>query len=480
MTRILLAVFILPLSLMADLDIRNEEDRAIFKDAYSLSSILLSQNGKSQAGATLIKFAAWLHSEHKGVKDMRSKAVFGEKIESHGAARSSVLSKKLMARQSQIKDQSTRILYVVVAAAIDSTNNEAKGELKTMTQNGFDVSLNKLLKDAAQPELTDLAEDARKVAVREREIVKENNELKKAYTKDDRKKLSAAEIEKLLDLVKFKTFAYSEASMLDAINRVTHKLFWRGVQVTLSGNRISYTDIQKASNGALYYIGPLFEPRRDEFKLKDVTLRDLLSHFNINMDLEYSILDGEIALSDGELSDFSDMPEEGFAANDMQAVMKNFKISDLKKYRGKSFKMNGIVTGLGRGMDSRTMFFALDGGLTQLTVTKADLDPKVLKRLDVKIDAWKKSGGQKKYRDKVREMKKSGEEIERMSVVDPMMYITFKATCVGMDKGRLLFGTPDYITIKSSGEYLLAPKSKTAKKRLTKHVFFLCFYPLDL
>ena len=161
--------------------------------------------------------------------------------------------------------------------------------------------------------------------------------------------LSASEIDKMLDLIKFKMFSYSEATVLNAINTLTHKMYWRGVQFTLSGKRISYTDTKVAANGALFYYGPLYQPEKEDFNLKDKTIREILEHMLMQVDLTYEVKNGEVALSDSEVPEISDIPEEGLAANDLQRVMKDFKIKDIQKYRGKVFKMNGIVTGLGRG-----------------------------------------------------------------------------------------------------------------------------------
>ena len=457
---IIAALLAMQLTLSAELDIKNEQDRAIFKEAYSLASIILSQDSKSRSGSNILKFAAWMNPQHTGVKEMRGKAVFGEKVSAHGTGSAVKLARMLVDRQKKISDLNTRILYVIIATTVDPTNNEAVGELKTMKDSGYDTNLSKLLKECKKPELIDLVAAAKIAAEQNKKMEKENKELKSVYKPERANKMSVVEIEKLLDLIKFKSFNYSEASILDAINRITHKLYWRGVQVTLSGNRVSYTDIKTASNGAIFYVGPLYEPKSEEYKLKDSTLREILSHFNINMNLAYTLREGEIALSDSEIPEFSDIPEEGLAANNLRQQMRNFSIADIKKYRGKSFKMNGIITGIGRGMDSRRIYFSLDGGMTQLHVDKVKLDAAVLKRLDTKVDAFKKNGGLKKYRDKLRESQKTGEEINRMSIVDKMQYITFKATCTGIDKDRLVFNNPEWIAFESSGEFLLAPSEK--------------------
>ena len=183
-----------------------------------------------------------------------------------------------------------------------------------------------------------------------------------------------------------------------------------------------------------------------------------MDHIGKNMDLNYRVLDGEVAFSDTELSEISEVGEDGIDANDLMRTMKDFKIKDIQKYRGKSFKMNGIVTGLGRGMDSRTVFLALDGGLIQVYCQRADLEQDVYKRLDVAIDAWKKDGGLQKYREAVKDAKDAGEEIDRKEIANPKLYITFKATCKGMDKGRLIFDKTEYIYVEGPEEYLMRKK----------------------
>jgi hypothetical protein len=440
------------------LEIKNSADRDIFKEVYSLASIMLSKNIKDPKGKALIKFAAWLDGKNTGVQEIREKSLFGGKVTPHGTASAAKLSDILMTRQKEIKELSARLLYIVVAAAIDPANKQAALEFRTMKNRSYDLNFSKLLKDAKKPELADLAELAKKTEARDKEIDKENAAHDAQY--DDRKKLPAAEIEKLLDLLKFKNFSYSEASILDAINRLTHKLYWRGVQVTISGNRVSYTETKRAVNGALYYSGPLYQPKTEEFILSNKTLREILMHFGANIELVYGIKDGEIAIFDGEESEFSDIPEDGFVAKDLRDSLKGYDLKTMNKYRGKVFKMNGVITGIGRGFDSRDGFFALDGGLIRVNFKTAALDKKVYKRLDKAYEAWKKDGGLKAYHQKLREAKKSGEELEGSAITIPTLYIKFKAKCIGMDRDRLIFDNPEYILVESSGEYIMVPKSK--------------------
>ena len=109
-------------------------------------------------------------------------------------------------------------------------------------------------------------------------------------------------------------------------------------------------------------------------------------------------------------------------------------------------------------MDSRTVFLALDGGLIQLYAKRATLEEDVYKRLDVAVDAWKKDGGLKKYREALSKLRKSGEELDRKVIANPKLYITFRARCKGMDKGRLIFDEPEFIYVDGVEEYLLKQK----------------------
>ncbi|MCM8528946.1 MAG: hypothetical protein NE327_20655, partial [Lentisphaeraceae bacterium] len=417
---------------------------------------LLSKNIRDKAGNDLVKFCAWLNSEHEGTKAIRTKLVFGDPVTAVGKGDGAHLAKLLMFRLKDFNEQSKRVLYTIIASKVDPDNVDASAQMKEYKDQGVDVSLSKAIKDSEKPKLVDLAEVAKAQKEQDMKTEAENKEL--STESASKMMVSADTIEKMLDLIKFETFSYSEATLLDAINRLTHKMYWRGVQFTLTGRRISITGVQKAHNGAIFYTGPLYQPQTEEYTIKKKTLRDILDHIGKNMDLNYRVLDGEVAFSDTELSEISEVGEDGIDANDLMRTMKDFKIKDIQKYRGKSFKMNGIVTGLGRGMDSRTVFLALDGGLIQVYCQRADLEQDVYKRLDVAIDAWKKDGGLQKYREAVKDAKDAGEEIDRKEIANPKLYITFKATCKGMDKGRLIFDKTEYIYVEGPEEYLMRKK----------------------
>ncbi|MCM8539202.1 MAG: hypothetical protein NE328_02935 [Lentisphaeraceae bacterium] len=442
-------------SLFAEMSVENERDRLIHEKSYVLAAEILSKDIRSKAGSDLVKFCAWLNPEHEGIKAIRTKLVFGDPVTAVGKGDSTQLAKLLMFRLKDFDAQSKRILYTVIAASVDPQNVDASAQMKEFKDQGADISLAKALKESEKPKLVDLAEVAKAQKKQDMKVAEENSQL--STESASKMSVSADAIEKMLDLIKFKTFTYSEATFLDAVNRLTHKMYWRGVQFTLTGRRISIIGVQKAHNGALYYSGPLY-PQADYFTIKDKSLRDILDHMGKNMDLDYKVRDGEVAFMDAELSEISEIGEEGIDANDLMKTMKDFNLKDIKKYRGKSFRMNGIVSGLGRGMDSRTVFLALDGGFIQLYCQRADLEQDVYKRLDFAVDAWKKDGGLKKYKDAVKKAKETGEEIIRKDVADPKLYITFKATCKGMDKGRLVFDEPEYIYVEGPEEYLLRKK----------------------
>lgn len=457
MFRLLLFTAIFSAStVFAGLSIENERDRVIQEKSYILAADLLSKNIKDKVGSDLIKFCAWLNSEHEGVKAIRAKLVFGDPVSSVGKGDGTHLAKLLMYRQKDFDEQSKRILYTVIANKVDPDNVDATTQLKEFKDQGRDISLSKAIKESEKPKLVDLTEVAKAQQEKDMKIEEENKQLS---TESAGNIVATADsIEKMLDLIKFKTFSYSEASLLDAINRLTHKMYWRGVQFTLTGRRISIVGTQKAHNGAIYYVGPLYQPRTEEFTVKNKTLRDILDHIGKNMDLDYKVRDGEVALMDTELSEISEAGEDGVDANELQKIMKEYRIKDIQKYRGKSFKMNGIVTGLGRGMDSRVIYLALDGGLIQVYCKKIDLEQDVYKRLDTAVETWKKDGGLKKYRELLKKAKDTGEEIERKDRTNPKLFITFKATCKGMEKGRLIFEMPEYIYVEGPEEYLLRKK----------------------
>jgi hypothetical protein len=449
---ILLITFMVASTASAVLSIKDTSDRAIFEDAVVLSSQMLSKNTKDKAGNDLLKFAGWMDSTDARIKEMKAKAVFGEKINalsSAGVSKESLL-KKMMARQEELRGESSkRMLYIVIAYQVDPQDKGMADLYEELKASRFDLGINKLISSSKKPERVDLEVEKQKEAEEAAAMEKENDALSKNYRESE---ASEDDIEKILDNVKFKNFAYSESTILDAINRVTHKLYWYGIQMKVTGNRLSYTEVRTSTNGAQYYYGPLLPPNFDEFAVENKTIRQVLDHMSTSLGILWRVEDGLIVIYDGEVPD-PEMPEGGFVAADMQKLIKG-SLKDLLKYRDKVIEMKGLITGIGK-QDYRTDYLAIDGGLTRIYVNKADVDAGVYKRLDTSIDKWKKDGGKAALTKKLNEMKKTGEEINYQKVGNASAYIHFRAKVTGVDRGRLVFKAVEFIRIEESGEYLI-------------------------
>ncbi|MCM8531821.1 MAG: hypothetical protein NE330_11720 [Lentisphaeraceae bacterium] len=437
------------LSAFAELSIKNEKDRVLLEDSVILSSKLLAADSKSIGGNALLKFASWLDGTDKRVKTMKAKAIFGDKIEAlAGAITEDLFIRKILNRQEELKSStSTRMLFIVVGNTVAPTNSKMSALYSEFSN--YELNLDKLLKDAPKPEKVDLAAEKAQAEKEAVQIERDNKTLKQSYTTG----ASAEDIELIIDGTKFKAFNYSESTVLDAINRITHKLYWRGVQMKIQGNRISYASTTKATNGAVYYHGPLQVPNFEEYSVENKTVRQVLDHISTNIRVLWKVQDGMIVFYDDQVPS-PEIPEGGLAANNMKVLMKG-SLKELLKYRGKVIEMNGLVTGIGRH-DYKTDFLSLDGGSVRVYVKKEDMNEKVYKRLDTSVDNWKKEGGGKSaLLKKMREMKEAGEDIDRRTVGNAAAFVQFKAKVDGIDRGRLVFKEITYIKIEESGEYLI-------------------------
>jgi len=454
-------MLLVPVSGFSGLSHENAVDREIFSEGLQVSAKLLSKNSQSVGGGALLKFLKWMDGSNKVVKDMSMQLVFSEPITAKGGGSEKDLCAKMLTRSEGFKSElSKKLLYLVVASRLDPGNVKGKKMLEAMKDMSYDLSLRSLLKQAARPRMVDLAKIAAESAESDRLNAIEEKKSKANYK--DEGKLPKAEVEKLLDLIKYKNFSCSEASIFDAVNRLTHKLYWRGVQFTVSGKRLSYIKTSVAPNEAIFYFGPLWQPKSEEFSMKDKTIREILAHMKLKLDLEYTVKDGEVAIHDGELKGVSDVPEDGLVSSDLRVAMKGHDIKTTKKYRGKVVKMNGIVTGVGTH-NHDTIYLSLDGGLTRLHISYLNLNSAVFKRLKKRVEAWKKSGGMKKYREAARDADDADTEIRREDLVSPNMYIVFQATCKGMDRDRLVFEDPSFAYIDAKDEFITKEKKSKVK-----------------
>ena len=451
MNRVFLLISLALLSsATAGLSIKNEKDRSIFEDAVILSSQMLAKSSKDKTANALLKFAAWMDKSDSRVKEMKAKAVFGDPISAlSGSASRDLFVRKIVNRSEELRDESSkRMLYIVVGYMVEPSNSKISGLYEELKVGRFDLTLLKLIEDSKNPEMVDLEEEKRKEEEMQREIEASNKALKEEYGKAPEE-----DVELILDNSKFKSFSYSESSLLDAINRLTHKLYWRGIQMKITGKRISYLEVKEATNGAKFYYGPLYQPNVEEYAVENKTIRQVLDHISANIGVLWRIGDGYIEFYD-DLSPDAATPEDGFAAADMQALMKG-DLKNLMKYRGQELEMNGLITGIGRGMDSRYRYFSLDGGLTRINFKKDDVDENMYKRLEKSVEKWKKSGGRAEMIKKMREARENGEEINRRTMNNSSAFIRFRAVVDGIDRARLVFKDVKFIRIEETGEYLI-------------------------
>jgi len=486
---VVMMILLFPAFGFSGLSHENGQDREIFEEGLLVAAKLLSKNSESKGGAALVKFLMWMDSSNKTAKEMNVQLVFSEPITAKAGGSEKKLAEKILSRSDQLKSElSKRLLYIYVATQLDSSNAKGKQLLSEMNDMAYDLNFKNLLKKADKLKMVDLSKIAAQKAEDKRLNEAAEKEQKKAY-KDDNK-VSKADIEKLLDSVKFKAFTYSESSILNAVNLLTHKLYWRGVQFTIKGKRISVSSETTTSNGAVYYHGPLWQPQlqvqyirektrtssnsknknnqnnktesqgtmelvpSNGYILKNKTIREILAHMQRSMSLDYTVEDGEVVIHDGKLGDFHDAPENGFDAGGLLAALKSRDIKTTKKYRGKVVPMNGIITGYGTH-NHDTIFISMDGGFVRLHISKSKLDAKIYNRIEKRVKAWKSNGGLKAYRERLREIKDNDEDVMKEDIVSPDVFLSFEATCKGMDRDRLIFEDPVFAFIEETSESLI-------------------------
>ncbi|MCM8529840.1 MAG: hypothetical protein NE330_01660 [Lentisphaeraceae bacterium] len=447
-------------SSFAEMSIKNEEDRAIFKDVKILASQLLSKSPKDKKGGVLLKFAGWLKATDADVKKLKTNLIFQDQITPLvGDVKVEDISSKLIHRLGTLKEQvSSRLLYIVIAHKI---NPDAKTKALYDENSNLDMTLSKLLNDAPKPEIADLEKLAEEEALRLAKMKEENSIISSAEKPD---------IEKILDAVHLDSFAYSEASAVHAINTLTHNLFWRGCQVRIHGKRFHYIGTQKSTVGALFYTPPFPLPVNETYKLKKMSIRKILDHMASSLKVLWEVQGNDIVFIDAsptlpvaEEKGGIVATEDGIAADELENVLSEMRVSDLKKYRGKYLEVNGQITGFGRGMGNKEYFIALDGGAIRVYFDSTNSDMKIFNRLRLRCDDWRKNGGLQKMRDKKRDLEKKFEDIDRATLADPKLFLNFKALCASVNIGKLVFKDPEFAFIKKTGEYIVKKELKKKK-----------------
>ena len=245
---VLLVLLVLPFGGSAKMSLENAGDRAIFEEGVQVAAKLVSGESGKDTGKILLKFLRWMDSANKSVKELNMQLVFGEPITMKAGGSSKALCEQLLARSADFEDElSRKLLYLVVASALDGSNKEVAQLLSEKKQMSYNLSLKSLLEGAASPTLVDLEQIEKERAEAAAQAKQEDEDFSKEYGKIGA--ASREEIEEFLDSVTFDNFLYSEATILDAINRLTFRMFWQGIQFTVKGKRLSVVKEDKASNG---------------------------------------------------------------------------------------------------------------------------------------------------------------------------------------------------------------------------------------
>ena len=277
---------------------------------------------------------------------------------------------------------------------------------------------------------------------------------KKEYKSDQSDKLDKKKVLSIIKLKKFTKFSYSRVSVVDAINQCTNKLYVKGIQVTLNSKRQGSFEAKKGRNGAIYYTSVLHAPLYYDFVLENATIKEVLDHISYYSDLVYTIKEGEIAFTDKEPTDKNDEePEDGFSAEDLQRVLKLRSIKDIKKFRGKTFKVNGLLTGIGRGTNSKYSLLGIDGGLTRIEIERSKLTSSVYNRIQFKIKQWKQKNGQDNLNRLMAKAAREYEVIDKKTLA-PELFVVFEATFVKFQSDKIIFKNPRYIFLQGLGKYL--------------------------
>ena len=442
----LFSLFLLT-QLSAQTIIENPKDQKLFTSNIQ-GFLYLIHNEKPTEAAKLLQFAEYLNSESLEIGNMK-KALKGEgplKLDDTFLVKKYI--NRLLDRAEDIAQASDgsiekELLLYNVVLFLDPENNDAKGEFTISKESGVETDFDTLLKAAEKPVTTSIQETTEM----ENQQVEDREISKKRY-----KAARSSKIRKILKEVTVERFEYSDVTVVDAVNQLTHLLYPYGIQVLIKGNNISYFDTVTASNGAIYFKGPLLPPPGDHtYKYAAKTpIIEIIEHICINFNLKYKIRSGKISFVDAKRKTKTEVPKR----SQTWAVRKEAKDRFLKfkkTYEGKTLEFEGYITGVQR--NSSKYYFSLDGGTSRLYIKRKYLHPddySYLKATAAKLRSNKASKENTEKKAKERERKRGG-------VLNPTIEaekhrgirIRFTARCTGLSRDRMTYTKPEIIIIQN-------------------------------
>jgi hypothetical protein len=430
------------------------EDK-IYHYGVQLAYHKANTNPKDKDLQGLLAFVHFMRPDLGVAKDIKRALVFGKPISVKGRDTSKYLGDKLLARAIELKGDKDKseFLYIYAQMAEKYTKLDESVHLvmDDARASGFNLNLSHLYKVAGAPEIYDVEAEAAQLALEEERQRKEDAEHRRISGSEDAGGgIKEDDFKSLLQNHKM-TIAYSEVSAISALNEMIHAMYWLGVSFEYEGMRLSHLGEMKATNGAVFYKSVLPRPEKETYTLANKSIRDILEHMMENLNLQYTFEGNTVKISDAPPPLFPEWGTGGVPAYVLQQKLRNYNRSEIEKYKGKEFKINGYIQNMGTG-SSRNYMMTLDSDLIVMQIPLYNIDLANWSDLNNKLKTWKSESkkAKKDSMSKNRRDKPQG-EFERTAYGTDNVYVTAYVTAEGIKGGKLYLSNAKKVTVKGLG-----------------------------
>ena len=439
-----------------EIKFRSELEGQIYHYSVQLAYFKANAMPNNKSLHQLLAFIDFMRPDEGVAKRIKKALVFGQKLNVKGRDVGAILGQKLAERALEIKeDKNLRerlYIYCQIAESYIKLDEKLNLIMDQARASGFNLSLPHLYKVTDAPEIYDVEEETRRLAQEAERQRREDEEHRRISGSDDEGQIDEDDFESLLKNNKM-TIAYSETSAIAALNEMIHSMYWLGVKFEYEGIRLSHLGPLKATNGAVFYKSVLPRPEKETYILANKSIRDILEHMCEQLNLQYTLENNKVKISDAPPPLFPEWGTGGVPAYVLFKELRSYSKSKMAKYNDKEFKINGYIQNISTS-GSKSYLMTLDTDQIRLEIPIHNIDfgswQDLVQMMKNKDDRDSSKKTKKEAVTKSRRNQPQG-EFERIQYGSDKVYVTAYVKALGIKGGRLILSDAKKVMVKGLG-----------------------------
>ncbi|EDM27750.1 hypothetical protein LNTAR_00075 [Lentisphaera araneosa HTCC2155] len=434
---------------------RSPLEEKIYHYSVQLAYHKANTDPKAADLKSLLAFVHFMRPDLGVAKNIKTNLIYGKPQSVKGRDTSQFLGKNLSDRAVELEgDKDKReflYIYAQMAEKYTKLNESTHLIMDDARASAFNLNLAHLFKIAGSPEIYDVEVEAAQLAAEAERQRKEDEEMRRISGSDDEGGgIEEDDFKSLLQNHKM-TVAYSEVSAISMLNEMIHAMYWLGVTFEYEGIRLSHLGPMKATNGAVFYKSVLPRPEKETYTLANKSVRDILEHMCESLNLEYKVEGNSVKITDAPPPLFPEWGTAGVPAYVLQQKLRNYSRTQIEKYKGKEFKVNGYIQNMGTG-SSRNYMLTLDSDQIIMQIPLYNVDLANWSDLNDKMKTWRTESkkSKKDSMSKNRRDRPQG-EFERIEYGSKNVYVTAYVTAEGIKGGKLYLSNAKKVSVKGLG-----------------------------